>query len=77
VVCAAAVGGYIFTRLFNTPLDNQDLGNWSCMLGLASLFIEVTLLAVSAYVAATGQVFETATARGGRESGSREDSTAA
>jgi hypothetical protein len=77
VVCAAAVGGYIFTRLFNTPLDNQDLGNWSCMLGLASLFIEVTLLAVSAYVAATGQVFETATARVGGESGSREDSTAA
>lgn len=78
VVCAAAVGGYIFTRLFNTPLDNQDLGNWSCMLGLASLFIEVTLLAVSAYVATAGQVFEAATARVGGESGSsREGSTAA
>jgi hypothetical protein len=79
VVCAAAIGGYLFTRLFKTPLDNQDLGNWSCMLGLASLFIEVTLLAVSGYVAATARVFETATARVGGESGSssREDSAAA
>jgi hypothetical protein len=30
-------------------LDNQDAGNWSCMLGLAALFIETTLLAFSAY----------------------------
>jgi hypothetical protein len=24
VVCAAAIGGYVFTRIFSTPLDNQD-----------------------------------------------------
>lgn len=49
VVCAAAIGGYVFTRTFSTPLDNQDAGNWSCMLGLAALFVETTLLAFSAY----------------------------
>ena len=48
-LCAAAIGGYAFTRTFITPLDNQDAGNWSCMLGLAALFIETTLLAFSAY----------------------------
>ena len=45
VVCGAAIGGYAFTRTFSTPLDNQDAGNWSCMLGLAALFVETTLLA--------------------------------
>jgi hypothetical protein len=53
VVGAAAIGGYVFTRTFSTPLDNQDAGNWSCMLGLAALFVETTLLALSAYAAAT------------------------
>jgi hypothetical protein len=51
VVCVAAIGGYAFTRTFSTPLDNQDAGNWSCMLGLAALFVETTLLAFSAYAA--------------------------
>jgi hypothetical protein len=54
LVCVAAVGGYLFTRSFSTPLDNQDAGNWSCMLGLAALFVETTLLAFSAY--ATGSL---------------------
>jgi hypothetical protein len=49
LVCAAAIGGYLFTRTFSTPLDNQDAGNWSCMLGLAALFVETTLLGFSAY----------------------------
>jgi hypothetical protein len=47
-ISAAAIAGYAFTRTFSTPLDNQDAGNWSCMLGLAALFIETTLLAFSA-----------------------------
>src|SRR5579862_9505310 len=32
-VCLAALVGYAFTRVISTPLDNQDLGNWACMLG--------------------------------------------
>lgn len=53
IVSAGAIGGYILTRLANTPLDNQDLGNWSCMLGLAALFVETALLACSGYALAT------------------------
>ena len=37
------------TRVVSTPLDNQDVGNWACMLGLAALFVEGTLLALSAF----------------------------
>jgi hypothetical protein len=60
VVCGAAIGGYMFTRTFSTPLDNQDAGNWSCMLGLAALFVETTLLAFSAYAALTQRAVHTA-----------------
>ncbi len=60
VVCAAAIGGYLFTRTFSTPLDNQDAGNWSCMLGLAALFVETTLLAFSAYAAITHRALQSA-----------------
>ena len=60
VVCAAAIGGYVFTRTFSTALDNQDAGNWSCMLGLAALFIETTLLAFSVYAAVTKRAVQTA-----------------
>jgi hypothetical protein len=45
----ASIGGYVFTRVVSTPLDNQDVGNWGCMLGLAALFVEGTLVALSAY----------------------------
>jgi len=46
---AASIGGYVFTRVVSTPFDNQDVGNWACMLGLAALFVESTLVALSAY----------------------------
>ena len=46
---ASAIGGYVFTRVVSTPLDNQDIGNWSCMLGLAALFVEGTLVAMNAF----------------------------
>jgi len=45
----AAIGGYVFTRIVSTPLDNQDVGNWACMLGVAALFVEGLLVALSAY----------------------------
>src|SRR5665213_981989 len=44
---AASIAGYAFTRVTSTPLDNQDVGNWSCMLGIAALFVEGTLVALS------------------------------
>ena len=48
----AAIGGYVFTRIVSTPLDNQDVGNWACMLGIAALFVEGLLVALSAYAMA-------------------------
>jgi hypothetical protein len=47
LLSVAIIVGYAFTRLVGTTFDNQDVGNWSCMLGLASLFVEATLLALS------------------------------
>jgi hypothetical protein len=51
-VCLAALVGYAFTRLISTPLDNQDVGNWACMLGLAALFVEGAMVALSTYALA-------------------------
>jgi hypothetical protein len=47
LISAAVVVGYAFTRLISTPFDNQDVGNWACMLGLASIFVETALLVLS------------------------------
>jgi hypothetical protein len=44
-----SIVGYAFTRITLTPLDNEDVGNWSCMLGIAALFVEGTLVVLSAY----------------------------
>lgn len=41
--------GYSFTRILSTPLDNQDVGNWACTLGMAALFVEGLMVAVGAY----------------------------
>lgn len=51
----AVFAGYAFTRMFSTPLDNQDVGNWSCVLGLAALFVEGLLVAVAAYAISLGR----------------------
>jgi hypothetical protein len=45
----AVIVGYAFTRILSTPLDNQDVGNWACALGLAALFVEGMMIAVAAY----------------------------
>lgn len=44
-----AILGYVFTRTVSSPLDNQDVGNWSEMLGLAALFIEGAVVALGVY----------------------------
>src|SRR5579862_9209242 len=53
-VCLAALVGYAFTRIISTPFDNQDVGNWACMLGLAALFVEGAMVALSVYALAIG-----------------------
>ena len=47
LLSVSAIAGYVLTRVVKTPLDGQDVGNWACMLGIAALFVEVTLLALS------------------------------
>jgi hypothetical protein len=51
----AVIGGYTFTRIFSTPLDNVDVGNWSCTLGMAALFVEGMLVAIAAYGVSHGR----------------------
>lgn len=41
-----ALMGYAFTRVVSTPLDNQDVGNWACTLGMAALVVEGLLVAL-------------------------------
>jgi len=48
LLSVAVLVGYAFTRLVGTTFDNQDVGNWSCTLGLASIFVEGSLLVLSA-----------------------------
>jgi len=57
----AVIGGYAFTRMFSTPLDNQDVGNWACTLGMAALFVEALLVAIAAYAIPHGRRLELAT----------------
>ena len=52
LISVAVILGYAFTRVVGTTFDNQDVGNWSCMLGLASLFVEAALLALSGFAMA-------------------------
>ena len=52
LLSVAVILGYAFTRVVGTTFDNEDVGNWSCMLGLASLFVEAALLALSGYATA-------------------------
>jgi hypothetical protein len=59
IVSVAAIGAYLFTRLLTTPLDNEDVGNWACMLGLAALFVETSLLVTSGYALAASRPPET------------------
>jgi hypothetical protein len=51
----AVLVGYTFTRILSSPLDNQDVGNWACMLGLAALFVEGLMVALAAYAISHGR----------------------
>jgi hypothetical protein len=53
ILGVGAMVAYAFTRVVSTPLDNQDVGNWACTLGMAALFLEAALVALSAYAIAT------------------------
>jgi hypothetical protein len=48
-LAASAIAGYVINRTVGLPNATGDIGNWTEPLGLASLFVEGTLVAVSAY----------------------------
>lgn len=40
--------GYLWSRAIGLPGDAPDIGNWLCTLGMEALFVESSLLALSA-----------------------------
>jgi hypothetical protein len=48
-LAASAAIGYVLSRSTGLPNATGDIGNWTEPLGLASLFVEGTVVAVSAY----------------------------
>jgi hypothetical protein len=44
---ASALAGFIISRTTGLPSATQDIGNWTEPLGLASMFVEGTLIAVA------------------------------
>ncbi|HMJ35423.1 MAG TPA: hypothetical protein VK501_16055 [Baekduia sp.] len=74
-VAASALIGYVVNRTVGMPNATGDIGNWTEPLGLASLFVEAAVLAVSlAGFAVTGRIAGVA---GGVLAGRRRDLAAA
>jgi hypothetical protein len=48
VLAASALIGFVLSRTTGLPNASDDIGNWTEPLGLASLFVEGAVLAVSA-----------------------------
>jgi hypothetical protein len=60
------VAGYVLSRTTGLPGATDDIGSWTEPLGLASLFVEGALVAVSGYayaIAGRGEVLEAAPSR--------------
>jgi hypothetical protein len=52
VLPASAIAGFVLTRTVGLPQAHEDVGNWSEPLGLAALFVEGVVIAVSGYALA-------------------------
>jgi hypothetical protein len=52
-LAASAIAGYVLSRTTGLPGAMDDIGNWTEPLGLASLFVEGSVVAVSTYAYAT------------------------
>jgi hypothetical protein len=48
-LAASAIAGFVLSRTTGLPDATDDIGNWTEPLGLASLFVEGAVLAVSTY----------------------------
>jgi hypothetical protein len=49
VLAAGAITGYVLSRTTGLPNAKDDIGNWTEPLGLASLFVEGCVVALSVY----------------------------
>ena len=47
-IAAGPLAAYLWSRSVGLPGDAGDIGNWLCTLGMAALFVEGSLLALSA-----------------------------
>ena len=45
---AGPLAAYLWSRSVGLPGDAGDIGNWLCTLGMAALFVETALVALSA-----------------------------
>ena len=50
VLAAGAAIGYVISRTIGIPGGADDIGNWGEPLGMASLFVEASLIALAAAV---------------------------
>jgi hypothetical protein len=48
-LAASAIAGFVLSRTTGLPAATGDIGNWTEPLGLASLFVEGAVVAVSGY----------------------------
>lgn len=53
-LAASAAAGYVLSRTTGLPSASDDIGNWTEPLGLAALFVEGTVIALSGYAIAVG-----------------------
>jgi hypothetical protein len=54
-VAGSAIVGYVLSRTTGLPAATGDIGNWTEPLGLASLFVEGAVVAVSGYAFAAAR----------------------
>ena len=50
LLAASVIGGYTLSRTTGLPGSTADIGNWGQSLGIASLFVEGSLIALSTAV---------------------------
>jgi membrane protease YdiL (CAAX protease family) len=62
-LAASAIAGYVLSRTSGLPHATDDVGNWTEPLGLASLFVEGCVVALSMLALRTGAAPSTALRR--------------
>jgi hypothetical protein len=50
ILSAVVIGGYVLSRTTGLPQSSDDVGNWSEPLGIASLFVEGSLVTLGSGV---------------------------